>query len=491
MAAVSVALPARLPSLRFLAAAALAPALLGIARLLPTDGVGVALRLAVATLCVLIVPGALVLRALGWPAKVGVAIAGSVALSLVIVFLALALTFLAAGSLALTLVVILVIALAAVVPAALAPAAPIQRADLLAALGVGLAGVLFALVVWWSNRTLGGDAIFHAARARKLDDLPTLYSVNSVNEFRHGGLHPGYAFPLWHAVLALVSRAAGVDVAVTVLRLAAVLVPLAFLLAYAAGRELFRSWAGGVAAAVAQVALLGLGRNTPGSYDALSLPATSARLLLPPALLALAFAYVREGRRTLVVPLAGGALALGAVHPTYAIYVGLAFAGFLAARLVLAWDERETAVRAAEALGALAVPPLAFFVWLLPAVRGSASVTPSAAQKARDLAHYAGFFDGSGHLLRLSPEAIARAGPAVVGALIVVPLAALATRRLWAAYVLGATLAVLGVLLLPFVFSTFADVVSLSQARRLAGFLPLPFALAGAAVLAGRILGAG
>jgi hypothetical protein len=111
-------------------------------------------------------------------------------------------------------------------------------------------------------------------------------------------------------------------------------------------------------------------------------------------------------------------------------------------------------------------------------------VTPSAEQKARDLAHYAGYFDGTGPLLRLAPEAIARGGPAVVAALLVIPLAALAGRRLWAAYVLGAALAVLGVLLTPFVFSTFADAVSLSQARRLVAFLPLPFALAGAATLA-------
>jgi hypothetical protein len=45
--------------------------------------------------------------------------------------------------------------------------------------------------------------------------------------------------------------------------------------------------------------------------------------------------------------------------------------------------------------------------------------------------------------------------------------------------------------MLPFVFSTFADAVSLSQARRLISFLPLAFALAGGAVLAGRLRLAG
>jgi hypothetical protein len=54
--------------------------------------------------------------------------------------------------------------------------------------------------------------------------------------------------------------------------------------------------------------------------------------------------------------------------------------------------------------------------------------------------------------------------------------------------VLGGTVAMLLLLLLDPVFPRFADAVSLSQARRLAGFLPIAFALAGgASVLAGLL----
>jgi hypothetical protein len=54
--------------------------------------------------------------------------------------------------------------------------------------------------------------------------------------------------------------------------------------------------------------------------------------------------------------------------------------------------------------------------------------------------------------------------------------------------VLGGTLAVLTIELFPWVFPHFADAVSVSQARRLAGFTPIPFALAGGtAVLTGMI----
>jgi hypothetical protein len=487
MGVVTAVLPARAPSLRFVALAAAAPAVLALSRLLPAEGAGLAVRLGAAAVCVLLVPGALVLRAVAWPESPALAVAGSFALSLAIVGLALALVFAAEASLALAYAVILVLALAAAVPAALVPAARFQRADLVAVAVVVAAGVIFAAAVWWSGRTLGGDALFHAARARKLAELPTLNSVSAVNEFRNGALHPGYAFPLWHAVLALLSRLAGVDVAVTVVRLAAVLVPLSFVLAYAAGRELFRSWAGGVATAAAQLALLGLGRASTGSYEFLALPATAGRVLLPAAVLAFVFAYAHSGRRALLLPLGAGALALAMVHPTYAIFLGILVTGFLLAHLVLDRDDRGRIVRVAASLGAIVVPSVLFFLWLLPAVRGSASVTPSAAQKARDLAHYAGFFHGSGHFLRIAPEAIARAGPATVAGLLAVPFAFFASRRLWAALVLGGSLGVLAVLLVPFLFEPFSQVVSLSQARRLIGFLPLPFALAGAAVLLGRL----
>jgi hypothetical protein len=55
----------------------------------------------------------------------------------------------------------------------------------------------------------------------------------------------------------------------------------------------------------------------------------------------------------------------------------------------------------------------------------------------------------------------------------------------------GGTLAVLAVLLVPFLFTALSDVVSISQARRLAQFLPVPFAIAGAAILFGCLRLAG
>ncbi len=134
---------------------------------------------------------------------------------------------------------------------------------------------------------------------RKLLDFPTLGSLSVVNEFKHGGLHPGYAFPLWHATLALITKLAGADPAQTVRNVSALLVPLAFVVSYAAGRALFRSVWGGIAGLVAQFALIGLAPEHTGTLRSLSQPGVAARQLLVPALLALVFTYMRDRRMTL------------------------------------------------------------------------------------------------------------------------------------------------------------------------------------------------
>ena len=63
-----------------------------------------------------------------------------------------------------------------------------------------------------------------------------------------------------------------------------------------------------------------------------------------------------------------------------------------------------------------------------------------------------------------------------------------ASRRRWSAYVLGGSVSLLAILLFAVLFTPFSDAVSLSQARRAAGFLPLPFAFAGGAAVLARTL---
>ena len=451
----------------------LAVPLLAVARLLPEHGFGLWLRLAAATL-VLLLPGRLVARALGLRGA-----SPAVVWSCALVAGSLALTFAVHASLGLTLALVL---------GAGAVALPFQRpvaaCDLPARAGVALAGMGLGAALWSIEGVVHGDAIFHLGRVRKLDEFGSL-SLRAVDEFRDGGLHPGYAFPLWHGFLALVARLAGVDPSAVVLHESSILVPLALLLAFELGRTVFRSAWLGIATVLAQVALIALGPGGGGSYTSLELPGTIARQLLVPAAITLFFGFVRAPGWTAGVTLAAVGMDLAFVHPTYALFVALPLAGFALARVLVA---RVDARRSAGGLVALGVPIALVFAWLAPLVSETASHNPDAQEKARAVKQYAtDLVVHSASSYHLAPGFVARAGTVAVAGLVLVPLAGLAGRRRWSALVLGGTVLVLALELWPLVFPAFSDVVSLSQSRRAAGFIPFVLALVGGAAVLTRL----
>lgn len=456
-------------------AAALLVGLL-LARLLPAEGAGLYLRLAFATMVVLL-PGALVARALGRPGG-----AETLVWSLLATFVGLVATVVVGGSLSLVVWVLVAVALAAL------PHAVRREVRLMPPGGAWaiVLGVVLGVALWHVVGHVGGDGLFHLARVRKLlafDDL----SLDAVSEFADGSLHPGYAVPLWHAFLALISRAAGVDPTTVVLHEPSVLAPLAVVLAYQAGWAVFHRASAAWAVAVAQVAVTSIAPGHGGAYTALSLPATASRQLLVPAVIVLFFAHVREPRPARLVSIAAASLVLTVVHPTYAFFVALPLGGFVVARWILA---RTDFRRGVAALAAVGIPAAGFSLWLLPLVRDTASHEPGRAELRRGLRHYAGQLDVfSLDRYRIAPELFGRTGAVAIAALVAVPLAVFAARRRWAAFVLGGSLAVLVVALTPAIFVPFADVVSLSQARRLAGFLPFAFAFAGGALVLARLAG--
>jgi hypothetical protein len=454
-----------------------APPLLVLARFLPDEGIGLAIRLALATLCLLL-PGALLARALGLRGA-----AAPFALSLGVLFLALFVVVALESSLWLALVVLVGVA-AAALPFALRDA--FGRRDWeLPSLGVVALGIAYAVPVWHYAPPLRGDALFHLARVRKLAEFDDL-SLDAVAEFADGGPHPGYAFPLWHGFLALVSKLAGVDSADVVLHEAAILVPLAFLLAFEAGRALFNSPWGGLAALAGQVAITGLAPGDAGAYDALELPATAARHLIVPATLALTFLFVRAPAASLGPPLAAASLALALVHPTYALFLLIPLGGFTVVRLLFA---RTDVVPLGAVLASVGIPTAAVLYWLAPIVEDTAGHTPSAAEVARALERYSRELNvDSADRYALAPEVFGRSGAVAVAALVSIPLAALAIRSRWAAYVVGGSLPILALMSSELLFPHFADLVSLSQARRAAGFLPFAFAFAGGCVVLAGLL---
>ncbi len=478
---------ARDPRLVGAAAVLAAPLLLGLARLLPADGVGLGVRIALAAACVLLVPGAVLVRAIGRPVQPALALSASLALSLAVVFAAFAFTFLVAGTIRLTLGVIAAVTLAAAVPAIRAGRPGFDRLELRVVLIVCACAVAFAALVWWATPELRtGDMLFHLGRARRLAETDVLSSVAVANEFADGGLHPGYAFPLWHGTLALIATLAGVDVAHVVLHLPTVLVLPAFVVAYAAGRALFDHWAGGVAVAAAQVAQLGFARPGVGSYASLSLPASVTRVVLVPALLALAFAFLRMPDRRLLPSIAAASLAVAVIHPTYLVLIGIPAAAFAALVLVFERPREPVARLLAQVFAAIAVPAGLFFAWLYPSIADQASHRSAEAERTRALDHYGDALQVVGDGFRLAPGNLTGRGPVVLAAFALLPVAALAVRRRWGAYATGGTLAALAFLLVPALFVALSDLMLVSQARRLADFLPVPFVIAAAAVVAGR-----
>jgi hypothetical protein len=126
------------------------------------------------------------------------------------------------------------------------------------------------------------------------------------------------------------------------------------------------------------------------------------------------------------------------------------------------------------------------YLWLRPVVDQSVALHLGSKGLGQSLHHYRS--DLVIHSLtryNLAPSRVDRLGVVPIAALVLTPLAFFARRRRWSALVLGATVAILALDLWPLVFPHFSNVVSLSQSRRLAVFVPFALALAGGlAVLA-------
>jgi hypothetical protein len=435
------------------------------------------LRLALAT-GLLLAPGWALARAIGVRS-----LSATLAWSLVLLFAVLSITFLLQSDLVLTLSLLALAAVASLAVDLVRRVRPEERIPGrgLAALGGAAVGIL----LWSVAGTVQGDGLFHLARVRKLLELDEL-SLDSVGEFTDASIHPGYAFPLWHGFLALVAKLSGADPEEVVLHLPSILALIAVVLAYEAGWALFRrTWAAG-AVAGAQVAIVCFAPGNGGAYTVLSLPATSSRQLLVPAALALALTALRSHSAGLYASAGAAAFVLAVVHPTYAIFLWIPFAGFVALRSMWTRDELRPGL---AALSALVVPAVLFILWLIPYAADTASVSPTEDEVRRAFEQYRGQLDvHSVSSYSLAPEVFTRSGAVAVAALLLIPLAAFAARRRWSAFVVGGSLGVLAMMLVPLLFTALSDLVSISQARRAAGFLPFAFAFAGGLGVLSRLL---
>ena len=187
-----------------------------------------------------------------------------------------------------------------------------------------------------------------------------------------------------------------------------VLAPLALLVAYEAGYALFRRVGPAVAVVCAQVGVTALAPGHGGAYTALALPATASRQLLVPAALALAFAYVeRPNRQRARVGRRRRARAGG--RPPDLRDLPLAPVRRLPRRPLARRRGRSSGGSPSRSLRSC-LPAAAFFAWLLPVVRDTASHAPGKDELHRAFVQYAGQLDVfSDTSYRLAPEVFGRA----------------------------------------------------------------------------------
>jgi hypothetical protein len=431
------------------------------------------LRLAFGTVVVLL-PGAAVARALGQRSA-----SATLAWGLACVFVAWAVVFTVHSNIRLAALILAVIAITAVVLG--------WDRGTREPRGTGWAwatGIVLGWFLWHVEGVVVGDGLFHEARVRKLVALGDLH-LRTVDEFKDGGLHPGYAFPLWHGFLALISWVSGVDPDAVLKHEPSLLAPIACAVAWEAGVILFGSRFAGASVLLATLAVFCFGPGHGGSFTVLALPGTAARQLLVPAAIALFFA-VPSRRNWAALAAIFGALVL--THPTYALFLLIPLAGYALVR-ALEWRSSEWRTWV-PALAAAIVPTGLALVWLKPIVDETVSHDPRPGEQLRAIQHYgSSLVVSNDRHYRLAAEMFGRSGVVAVAALFLLPFAGTVLRRRWAAFVLGGSLLVLVLMEVPWLFVHFSDAVSLSQSRRAAGFAPLPFALAGAlAVLARRVV---
>jgi hypothetical protein len=455
-------------------------AVCALATLLPNGGPLTAIKLALSTWATLILPGAVILRLLGWPASPAGALTGCAAWSV---------TALAPGFMLML---------------ATGGGVPVVVLWLLAVIGVGLvvgrgkpfamdvrptptffwfaAGVVgFAALMWMGSWNNVGDAVEHIARMRKITELdPPAHHLEQLGLLPpDSGLHPGYAFPLWHATGAAVVWLSGLEETVMFRFWPTALIPFVAAAVYSAGRSMFGCRAAGFATCIGYLGAFAFPIGV-GYFSQISYPGYICIFLFWPLIIERTFTYLREGGREPILTAAAASFAVSAIHPSYAPFMILLIGAFLVARFIMARDRRDDLRRLGVMLGAVTVPFLLFLIWLFPAADSSASTISRAGE------HFDTIVNMDGDLVSMKADWLTRGGPIIIAALACIPLAAAATRTRAAAFVAGASAAVILILIVPYFFTPFADVMSISQGRRFLFYLPFAFALTGGALILAR-----
>jgi hypothetical protein len=445
---------------------------------LPDAHILTPLKLAIGTWGMLVLPGAVILRLLGWPRSLAAALPACAVWSVTALAPGFMLMLLVGRGLFVAILWLLaVIAVGLVLGRGTPVEVEFRLSWALLFLG-SMAGL--ALLLWLGSWNNVGDAVEHIARMRKITDLsPPAHHLDQLGLLPPGtGLHPGYAFPLWHATGAVIVWITGLEETTMFRFWPAALVPFVALAIYRAGRSMFGCREAGIATFIAY---LGLFAFPAGVYyfSLISYPGNISIFLFWPLVIDRLFTYLREGGREPLWTIAAAAFAVSAIHGSYAPFMILLVGLFFITRLVIVRDRSELR-RMGLAFGFLTVPFLLFLIWLFPAADSSASTVSRAGE------HFFTIVNRNGSLVSMKADWLTRGGPLAVAALLCVPLASSAMRTRAAAFVASTSAAVILILLVPQIFTPFAHVLSVSQGRRFIFYLPWAFALVGGALILAR-----
>ena len=432
------------------------------------------MKLAIGTWGVLILPGAVILRLLGWPASPAAALPACAAWSVTALAPGFVLMLATGGG-----VPVIILWLLGVVGAGLLigrgrpVAMDLRLTPTFFWFAAGVAG--FAALMWIGSWNNVGDAVEHIARMRKITDLdPAAHHLDQLGLLPPDtGLHPGYAFPLWHATGAAIVWLTGLDETVMFRFWPTALIPFVAAAVYNAGRQMFGCRAAGLATCIGYLGAFAFPIGV-GYFSQISYPGYICIFLFWPLIIDRTFTYMREGGREPIWTAAASSFVVSAAHPSYAPFMILLLGAFLVARFIMARDRTDDLRRLAVMLGAVTVPFLLFLVWLFPAADSSASTVSKAGE------HFVSLVNMDGSLVSMKADWLTRAARSSSRRSVHPDRCCRRPDSVPAAFIAGTSAAVILISIVPYFFTPFAHVMSISQGRRFAFYLPFAFALTAA-----------
>lgn len=343
---------------------------------------------------------------------------------------------------------------------------------------------IFILVLWFGgSMAMVGDNKVHLGRIRRILEVPSL-SPQAIEPFKNGGVHPGYAYPIWGMFQALISKLSGIDAVLVWYYLNPLLAVVSALAISLFVKLLFDNRR--LATFAAALYLL------PGAFvkakedillnlRSLAHPGEFSMLIMAFIIGSFFLLFVKAKKFEIPVFMVFLLLVINQalVHVTNILYYLIPISGFLALKVLVDYKDRQSLIKISLAAAVTIVVGLAYFL----AVRSY--VGPFVADTLAGASRYI----KEGRLLELRPglflpppKTLLSSLPLLLLGGLLVPLAKRNTGLL---FLLANLLAVLFVVINPWLYTGLAKAVSYTQMDRFLGQTWLNWLLNGVLIFFG------